>query len=494
MKVRAPHARRAISVLLTASLAWLVLIPMPAAASPTRLTGQAIGIEADPRSVQAPADPTPAPTPSIATVDMTFWDFTCPSYDVVPANQNPGSSDATGGHWGELDTSYQTVEVNPATDVPATCVAQPGVGFVLTRGDGGSVISMPTTGADGSVVVTLAGEDAVLPKASSWNTGVVVTQDVQEGYGFGALRCFTDVLNGDNVEGIYGWNGRDALVCIAYNVAESPTPTPAPTPAPDPTPTPAPTPAPDPTPTPAPTPAPDPTPTPAPTPAPDPTPTPAPTPAPDPTPTPAPTPAPDPTPTPAPTPAPDPTPTPAPTPAPDPTPTPAPTPAPDSTPTPAPTPAPDPTPTPAPTPAPDSDPHPRADAHPAPRSDAHPRADAGAGSDPHPRADAHPGRHAHATTRIPDACRPPRHPRRPGSRGTLPLRTRRGTREEPHARHHAGRHCGLGRPRRPGSRGTLPLRTRRGTGGEPRPGHCADRCRRPGRARQRARRIGRRNP
>ena len=225
VKVRAPYARRAISVLLTASLAWLVLVPTPAVASQTRPTDPAIAFAADLQAEQAPGDPTPTPTPSptptptptpsAGPVDITLWDFTCPSYDVVPANQNPGNSDATGGHWGELDTSYQTVKVNPATDVPGSCVAQAGWGFVLSRGDGGSVISMPTTGADGSVVVTLAGEDAALPKASSWNIGVVVTADVQQGYGFGALRCFTDVLNGDNLEGIYGWNGRDALVCIS---------------------------------------------------------------------------------------------------------------------------------------------------------------------------------------------------------------------------------------------------------------------------------------
>ena len=271
-----------------------------------------------------------AGAPSAPDVVITFWKYACPTYRDVPANKNPGNSDATGGHWSELDTSYQKIMVDHVTDVPTRCVPQPDSLFTLTAGSPGPVVAMPTTGPDGWVVATLSGTDASLVNAVSWNTGAVVSEAVPTGYSFGALRCYRDINNGDNLEGIFGWNGTDALVCIAYNVA-IPTPVATP-PPPDATPTPTPVatpPPPDATPTPTP-----PTATPAPTSPPC---TPAyncffntPTPAPTPTQTPQPTPIL----TPAPTPEATPTPTPTATPAPKPDATPTSTPAPTSAPTP----------------------------------------------------------------------------------------------------------------------------------------------------------------
>ena len=188
---------------------------------------------------------------AMASVDITLWKYVCPTYNVIPANANPGGSDATGGHWSALDTSYQTTKVNPATDVPGVCSPQSGWQFTLRRGDGGSVIPTQTTGTDGRVVATLTGTDADLVGNGAWNTGVVVVEEVRTGFGFGALRCYTDINNGDNLEGIFGWNGSDALVCIAYDVA-TPTPTPEPTATPTPAATPRTTPRPTPTPTPTP--------------------------------------------------------------------------------------------------------------------------------------------------------------------------------------------------------------------------------------------------
>jgi hypothetical protein len=53
---------------------------------------------------------------------------------------------------------------------------------------------------------------------------------------FGALRCYRDIQNGDNLDSIYGLQAGDSHVyCIAYNV---PLATPCPTPTPKPTATP----------------------------------------------------------------------------------------------------------------------------------------------------------------------------------------------------------------------------------------------------------------
>jgi hypothetical protein len=153
------------------------------------------------------------------TAAITLYKFICPTYDAIPANKNPGNLDATGGK--KLDTSIQTRMVNTATDVPGGCTAAPGWQFKLTAGSEGPVIGNPTTGSDGSVLVTLTGANADLVKKGTWETGVVVSEVFQAGYGFGALRCYKDINNGDNLEGIFGWNGTDAIACIAYNVAKA---------------------------------------------------------------------------------------------------------------------------------------------------------------------------------------------------------------------------------------------------------------------------------
>ncbi len=187
-----------------------------------------------------------------ATVNVTFIKLICPTYSVVPANKTPGSSDATGGHSAELDTSYQTSLVNLSTDKPKGCAPASGWQFTLAAGPNRTPIeTTPSTDANGSVVVPLP--VSLVKATGSWDSGVVVQEVTQAGYGFGALRCYKDINNGDNLEGISGWNSEDKIACIAYNVA-TPTPTPTPTPPTPPcttangcfftTPTPAPTPTP----------------------------------------------------------------------------------------------------------------------------------------------------------------------------------------------------------------------------------------------------------
>jgi hypothetical protein len=293
----------------------------------------------------------------VSSVDITFLRYICPRYGVVPANRNPTSSDDTGGHGGELGSELnpkvQTSLVDPATDVPSACSPESGGQFTMTAGSPGVDIGTATTGTDGSAVFNLTSPDSNRVTNGIWSSGVVVTERVAPNAGFGALRCYRDINNGDNLEGIFNWNGIDPIICIGYDVVAStaPTPTPiAPTPTPiAPTPTPVPTVTPSPAPiTPAPTPAPiatlpptrAPSPTATPTPSPSSTPTPSPSSSPTTSPTAIPTPSPSARPDATPTPSRSATPTPIPAPAATPTPGVTPAPTPIATATPAPTPAP----------------------------------------------------------------------------------------------------------------------------------------------------------
>jgi hypothetical protein len=261
--------------------------------------------------------PSPSPTP----VTLTLIKVICPAYSDVPANRDPGNADATGGHWAELKTSYQTTLVDPATDIPTNCVRTPEWGFNLNPG------GTYSTGSGGSVDVALNSTLLAAAQAGSGDGGIQVVEVVDNVRGtFGALRCYRNILNGDNLDTVYGLQAGDThIYCIAYNVAipgSTPTPTPAQsgsiaTPTYSATPTPTPTSTSTPTPTPIATPTYRATPTPArsgpiatptyratPTPArsgPIATPTYRATPTPTPTPTPKPTPTPTPTPTAAPT-------------------------------------------------------------------------------------------------------------------------------------------------------------------------------------------------
>ena len=79
-----------------------------------------------------------APAAAAQTVQLTLIKVICPSYSVVPANQNPTIHDQMGGHAGQLDTSYQTVLVNPATDIPKVCMRADGWQFQLYNSDAAS--------------------------------------------------------------------------------------------------------------------------------------------------------------------------------------------------------------------------------------------------------------------------------------------------------------------------------------------------------------------
>lgn len=179
------------------------------------------------------------------TVQLTLIKVICPSYSVVPANQNPTIHDQTGGHASQLDTSYQTVLVNPTTDIPKVCMPADGWQFQLYNSDAAStaVGSPLTTGTDGSgtgsVTITLDASELALAQTDGSPMGLWVAEIEQPSVAtFGALRCYTDILHGDNIENVLNLGTTDQHVyCIAYNVAIAQS-TPAPTPTPTPTPSP----------------------------------------------------------------------------------------------------------------------------------------------------------------------------------------------------------------------------------------------------------------
>ena len=185
---------------------------------------------------------TATPTaPPQQKVQLTLIKVLCPSYSVVPANKNPTVYDATGGHGSELDTSYQTSLVDPTTDIPANCTPADGWSFQLYDSVSmDSPVGSPlTTGGDGSVSVWLDPSEIALAQTSGYPTGLWIAEIEQPSVAtFGALRCYTDIMNGDNLENVrYLGTADQHIYCIAYNVVvpqETPTvePTEPPTEAP----------------------------------------------------------------------------------------------------------------------------------------------------------------------------------------------------------------------------------------------------------------------
>ena len=146
---------------------------------------------------------------------VTYYKAICPRYTDVPANENPSNVDATGGFWRELNTSYQTALVNPATDLPSACPTHSGWSFQFKDGQNGNVIDTRTTGAGGNVTVYLSDAEIDLARGG----GLWLQEVAQASASFGAIRCYDDNLNGDNLENIQGVpEATTQVYCIAYNV------------------------------------------------------------------------------------------------------------------------------------------------------------------------------------------------------------------------------------------------------------------------------------
>jgi hypothetical protein len=180
-----------------------------------------------PVAATAAAAPAPGTAPAAAqVVQLTLIQTLCPSYTVVPANKTPANFDLTGGHFGELATGFQTVLTDPTTDIPSVCIRTDGWQYQLYGDPGLSVLvgSPTTTGTDGvgtgAVTVTLNPAEIALAQTTGAPTGLWVTAITQPGVaGFGALRCYTDINNGDDRENITNIGAQSLhMYCIAYSV------------------------------------------------------------------------------------------------------------------------------------------------------------------------------------------------------------------------------------------------------------------------------------
>jgi hypothetical protein len=166
-----------------------------------------------------------APT-TAQVVQVTMIQTLCPSYTVVPANRTPTQFDQTGGHGAELDNSYQKILVNPATDIPSVCRPADGWQFQMFGDPGLStpVGSPVTTGADGAgtgaTTVTLDPTELALAQTTGAPTGLWIAEVTQPSVaGFGALRCYNDMNNGDDAENIQSIGTATLhMYCIAYSV------------------------------------------------------------------------------------------------------------------------------------------------------------------------------------------------------------------------------------------------------------------------------------
>ena len=178
--------------------------------------------------------------PQGPTVNLTVEKLICPSYGVVPANNNP-TSDADYPSGMTLDTSYQTGLTDPATDIPTGCTPASGWQFDVGTGASstlkdyiGTVTHTLTTGTNGTDTLTLSpAEVAMIQNATTWDQGLLVQEVMQSTASFGELRCYRDIENGDNLELLYNKDGLFTsdltaadgtlnLYCIAYNVAPTP--------------------------------------------------------------------------------------------------------------------------------------------------------------------------------------------------------------------------------------------------------------------------------
>jgi hypothetical protein len=157
-------------------------------------------------------------TLSVSSLVIHMYQVDCPTYTLVPANESYDTLtyDATGGHTGDLNhtAQYATASVS---DIPAGCTRAAGWAFNLHEGSAtGTLIEQAVTGSTGSVDVLLNATDAAYARTGG---GVWVDDVVPANYGFGAVRCFQDILYSDNSENINAVPaGTTEVTCIGFNV------------------------------------------------------------------------------------------------------------------------------------------------------------------------------------------------------------------------------------------------------------------------------------
>jgi uncharacterized repeat protein (TIGR01451 family) len=251
---------RRLAVLLAAlAAAALASVPLAAGAAP----------KPKPKPVAKPAPlpaPTPAPAPAAAAPApklVTFVARFCPTYKDVTANLARNNIQESLQDLG-ADTLYASGQpIEPEIEERGQPACRPLPDWTFTLGTGyrsravagtwGSLSivtgSFPTAIAtkaetpllnafgestgrqiEGAVTIALTQQQADLASRANslWTQGGTITDPVldeqfPQEYGFAALRCAIDNLNGDNVEWIAYPSGARHVFCYAYYVKPPPT-------------------------------------------------------------------------------------------------------------------------------------------------------------------------------------------------------------------------------------------------------------------------------
>ncbi len=150
------------------------------------------------------------PTITVDTLAVNFYKQICSSYGLVPKNNNATNLDATGGHPGDLDATHQASLADHSTDLIPTCNTVPG-SFIY--GPNPTRNETATTGT----TTYLSPADLALTRSG----GVIsIAEVVAPNAGFGAIRCYVDIQNGDNEEWLSGVQATQ-VDCIAYDVQQT---------------------------------------------------------------------------------------------------------------------------------------------------------------------------------------------------------------------------------------------------------------------------------
>jgi uncharacterized repeat protein (TIGR01451 family) len=154
-------------------------------------------------------------------VQVNFYQFLCPTYSVVPGNENRNNLDHTGGQYTLLQWPHQYALANPTEDTPTGC--QPGAGwqFQFTDTNGANPTRTITMDGTGTATTVLTAGEMNLARTGTFGVVEVEQPSVAS---FAAIRCWTDTVNGDNLEWLGGIpNDLSQIYCLAYNVHQNPT-------------------------------------------------------------------------------------------------------------------------------------------------------------------------------------------------------------------------------------------------------------------------------
>ena len=162
----------------------------------------------------------------------------CAEYNDVQGHQDADLIDETEGNYDDF-WNYNNGTFNPSplvngyvnpSEIPGVddedtdCARADGWNFTLSDNGSHSGPNVITAGptVNGEFVTPISGEGSALTPALQ--TAIVdgqlwVSEVEKDNYGFAAIRCYNDALNGDNLEYIsLGDNEPAHIYCIAYNV------------------------------------------------------------------------------------------------------------------------------------------------------------------------------------------------------------------------------------------------------------------------------------